>query len=129
MRELGSDADEVLVKRKENPQQRWPERRKPSSKHLFTDGRLCPSVILSATEEVMPFKSLTLGLTLMALMQFRSSGYAQAPSSMLGMVDQKSSVYSFTVGDAQIAALSDGSVPQDLHTLLHRTTNGELMLY
>jgi glyoxylase-like metal-dependent hydrolase (beta-lactamase superfamily II) len=28
------------------------------------------------------------------------------------------------VGDVRITALSDGSVPQDLHQLLHRTTNG-----
>jgi glyoxylase-like metal-dependent hydrolase (beta-lactamase superfamily II) len=31
--------------------------------------------------------------------------------------------YSFTVGDVRITALSDGTVPQDLHVLLRNTTN------
>jgi glyoxylase-like metal-dependent hydrolase (beta-lactamase superfamily II) len=31
--------------------------------------------------------------------------------------------YAITVGDVQITALSDGTVPQDLHALLHGTTN------
>lgn len=31
--------------------------------------------------------------------------------------------YSFTVGDVKVTALSDGTVPQDLHVLLRSTTN------
>lgn len=33
--------------------------------------------------------------------------------------------YSFTVGDVRITALSDGTVPQDLHVLLRNTTNAK----
>jgi glyoxylase-like metal-dependent hydrolase (beta-lactamase superfamily II) len=33
--------------------------------------------------------------------------------------------YAFRVGDIEITSLSDGTVPQDLHVLLHRTTNSK----
>lgn len=33
--------------------------------------------------------------------------------------------YSFTVGDVKVTALSDGTVPQNLHDLLRNTTNGK----
>lgn len=36
---------------------------------------------------------------------------------------RKFDTYAFTIGNAQITALSDGTVPQDLHKLLHGTTN------
>ncbi|MBB3695623.1 MBL fold metallo-hydrolase [Sphingomonas sp. BK580] len=36
---------------------------------------------------------------------------------------QLPNTYDIQVGDVRVTALSDGSVPQDLHQLLHRTTN------
>jgi hypothetical protein len=36
--------------------------------------------------------------------------------------------YWFTVGDVKLTALSDGTVPQDLHVLLRATTNERRML-
>ena len=35
---------------------------------------------------------------------------------------QQTDAYAMPLGDLEIVALSDGTVPQDLHTLLHRTT-------
>ena len=62
-------------------------------------------------------------LLLSALMQFGTMVYAQAPLISPGITDQKVGTYGITIGDAQIIALSDGSVPQDLHALLHGTTS------
>ena len=72
------------------------------------------------------YKKIVLSLVVSALAQFGSTGYAQTPPSSPGLVDQKVGTYSFTVGTAQITALSDGSVPQDLHSLLHGTTNANI---
>jgi glyoxylase-like metal-dependent hydrolase (beta-lactamase superfamily II) len=71
----------------------------------------------------MPSKHVVFSLLLSALTQFGSMVYAQAPLSSPGIKDQKVGTYAITIGDAQITALSDGSVPQDLHALLHGTTN------
>ena len=71
----------------------------------------------------MPYKKVILGLMLSALTQFGSMANAQAAPSAPGITDQKVGTYTFTVGNAQITALSDGTVPQDLHALLHETTN------
>jgi len=35
---------------------------------------------------------------------------------------QQPDIYDLQIGNVRVTALSDGSVPQDLHTLLHRTT-------
>jgi len=40
-----------------------------------------------------------------------------------GIVEQGPGVYYFNVGDVRVTALSDGTVPQDLHKLLRDTTN------
>ncbi len=45
---------------------------------------------------------------------------AKPPSS--GLAAQTTGTYRFTVGDVRITALSDGTVPADLHQLLLRTT-------
>jgi glyoxylase-like metal-dependent hydrolase (beta-lactamase superfamily II) len=46
-----------------------------------------------------------------------------APVIAQHVVAQSFGVYSLRVGEVQVTALSDGSVPQDLHQLLHRTTD------
>lgn len=71
----------------------------------------------------MQYKNVVLSLVLSALTQFGSMAYAQTAFSSPGITDQKAGAYILTIGDAQIAALSDGTVPQDLHALLHGTTN------
>lgn len=45
-----------------------------------------------------------------------------APVIAQHVAAQSSGLYSLRVGDARVTALSDGTVPQDLHKLLHRTT-------
>lgn len=71
----------------------------------------------------MPYKYVVFSLFLSALTQLGPMAYAQATPSSPGITDQKVGTYALTIGDAQITALSDGTVPQDLHTLLHGTTN------
>ena len=62
----------------------------------------------------------SLGLTIMALAQAQSA--TQSP----GIVDQKTGVYSFTIGGARITSLSDGTVPDDVHTHLHGAPVAEI---
>ena len=40
-----------------------------------------------------------------------------------GIAEQRPGVYSFNVGYVRVTALSDGTVPQDLHKLLRDTTS------
>ena len=49
--------------------------------------------------------------------------YSQTGSHNPGLAWQGPDHYSFTVGDVKVTALSDGTVPQDLHVLLRNTTN------
>jgi glyoxylase-like metal-dependent hydrolase (beta-lactamase superfamily II) len=71
----------------------------------------------------VPYKKFMFSALFLALTQSPSMGYAQASPSFPGITDQKVGTYAITVGEAQITALSDGTVPQDLHALLHGTTN------
>ena len=71
----------------------------------------------------MQYKTLIFSALFLALTQSPSVGHAQAGPSSPGITDQKVGIYAITVGNAQITALSDGTVPQDLHALLHGTTN------
>ncbi len=71
----------------------------------------------------MFLKKVLLGLMLSALTHFGTMANAQAAPSSPGIADQKVGTYAFTIGDVQIAALSDGTVPQDLHALLHGTSS------
>jgi len=48
---------------------------------------------------------------------------AQSALSPRNVSAQLPDTYEIQVGDVRVVALSDGSVPQDLHQLLHRTTN------
>jgi len=48
---------------------------------------------------------------------------AETPTTLPGIVLQGAATYSFTVGDIRVTALSDGTVPQDLHDLLRDTAN------
>jgi glyoxylase-like metal-dependent hydrolase (beta-lactamase superfamily II) len=48
---------------------------------------------------------------------------SQAAPATPGIQLQGASAYAFLVGDLRITALSDGTVPQDLHTLLRDTTD------
>ena len=49
--------------------------------------------------------------------------HAQTRNGNPGFALQGADHYSFMVGDVKVTALSDGSVPQDLHVLLRNTTN------
>jgi len=49
--------------------------------------------------------------------------HAQSAGRNPGLALQGPDHYSFTVGDVKVTALSDGSVPQDLHVLLRNTTS------
>jgi glyoxylase-like metal-dependent hydrolase (beta-lactamase superfamily II) len=46
----------------------------------------------------------------------------RATSEITRVTEQGGDIYRFAVGDVRVIALSDGSVPQDLHNLLQRTT-------
>lgn len=71
----------------------------------------------------MQYKKIIFSALFLSLSQFPSISHAQAGPSSPGIIDQKVGTYAITVGDVQITALSDGTVPQDLHALLHGTTN------
>jgi glyoxylase-like metal-dependent hydrolase (beta-lactamase superfamily II) len=63
-------------------------------------------------------------LRLIVLMSVAAMGaYSQPANQSPGLALQGPDHYSFTVGDVKITALSDGTVPQDLHVLLQNTTN------
>ncbi|HEX2811723.1 MAG TPA: hypothetical protein VHO04_03485 [Sphingopyxis sp.] len=70
-----------------------------------------------------PFTILPLALALLGPIS-SSPGLAAptpaaVPDTIAGTVRQTApAIYRFTIGDAQITALSDGSVPLDLHQLL-----------
>lgn len=51
-----------------------------------------------------------------------SGASASPPDAQPGIVLQRPGVYSFMVGDVRVTALSDGTVPIDLHLLLRGTT-------
>lgn len=70
-----------------------------------------------------PFTTLPLALALLSPFPLSSvlaaPTAAAAPDTIPGTVRQSApAIYRFTVGDAKITALSDGSVPLDLHQLL-----------
>jgi glyoxylase-like metal-dependent hydrolase (beta-lactamase superfamily II) len=71
----------------------------------------------------LQYKKIIFSALFLSLSQFPSISHAQAGPSSPGIIDQKVGTYAITVGDVQITALSDGTVPQDLHALLHGTTN------
>lgn len=51
---------------------------------------------------------------------------AQATGAKTAQAKPQSAHYRFSVGDVQVVALSDGSVPQDLHALLKGTSASEI---
>ena len=53
---------------------------------------------------------------------FAPLSQAQQKLQLPGLAVQGPDHYTFSVGDAQVTTLSDGSVPQDLHVLLRHTT-------
>jgi len=61
---------------------------------------------------------LSLGLCYLAF-----AGRAQTPVDNPQGSLQGANHYTFRVGDIEITSLSDGTVPQDLHVLLHNTTD------
>lgn len=71
----------------------------------------------------MSRKRLIFSLLLSALTPLGALSHAQVAPSSPGIMDQKVGTYMFSIGKVQITALSDGTVPQDLHALLHGTTN------
>lgn len=71
----------------------------------------------------MLIRKIAFTLALVASAPSGFLAFSQAAPSAPGLADQKFGMYTFTIGDAQITALSDGTVPQDLHALLHGTTD------
>lgn len=67
-------------------------------------------------------RTLLANIVLGALLSTASVNVASAQTTMPGVVMQKPTIYRFSVGDVQVTALSDGSVPIDLHTLLRGAT-------
>jgi len=62
-------------------------------------------------------------LLTLSLCCFTFAVQAQAPIDNPQGALQGANHYTFRVGDIEITSLSDGTVPQDLHTLLHDTTD------
>lgn len=57
------------------------------------------------------------------------SVFAAAPSMAEeppGIVHQGADAYAFKIGDVRVTALSDGTVPQDVHKILQETTNKKI---
>lgn len=53
-------------------------------------------------------------------------GRDQAPASASARQAQQGAFYKFSVGDARVVALSDGTVPQDLHALFKGASSTEI---
>lgn len=65
-------------------------------------------------------------LWLAAFIVVTTVAHSQSADHNPGIALQGPDHYSFTVGDVKITALSDGTVPQDLHVLLRNTTNEKI---
>ena len=76
----------------------------------------------------MHFMKLALSFALLATAapSLSVAAVAQSTTSLPGMVDQKIGDYAFMIGRVRITSLSDGTVPQDLHTLLHGAPVAEI---
>ena len=64
-------------------------------------------------------KNAVLSLAVLALFSvgIASPILGQADTTAPGIAVQNPGTYTFSVGDAQITSLSDGTVPQDVHAL------------
>jgi glyoxylase-like metal-dependent hydrolase (beta-lactamase superfamily II) len=80
----------------------------------------CLSRQLSSGGDTMKLRNLWLGIVMSGL---TVAGYSRSATPNPGLALQGPDHYSFTVGDVKITALSDGSVPQDLHVVLRNTTD------
>jgi len=69
-------------------------------------------------------RNTVLSLAMLFLISFGASYRmeAQADTTLPGISVQNSGTYTFSIGDARITSLSDGTVPQDFHALLQGTT-------
>lgn len=69
-------------------------------------------------------KNSVLTLAALALISLGATSpiQGQTDNTSPGISIQNPGTYTFSVGDAQITSLSDGTVPQDVHALLHGTT-------
>jgi glyoxylase-like metal-dependent hydrolase (beta-lactamase superfamily II) len=71
----------------------------------------------------VPLKNLWISLSLLSISISAAPSFAQSPHTPPGLANQGADHYEFSVGDIDVFALSDGSVPQDLHVLLKGTTD------
>ena len=71
-------------------------------------------------------RSLLASILLGAVVAAAPAYAVAAQATDLGIVSQIPAVYRFTVGDVRVTALSDGSVPIDLHALLRGTSQTEV---
>src|SRR5579864_4109618 len=78
------------------------------------------------TATSMTLKTIVLSVCALlaaGILSATAAGASRAAQASPGIQLQGASAYSFLVGDLRITALSDGTVPQDLHTLLRDTTD------
>lgn len=76
----------------------------------------------------MIIRSLILSTLLLGLLA-AGSVFATAPSmeeETPGIVQQGGDTYAFKIGSVRVTALSDGTVPQDVHKILQGTTNEKI---
>jgi len=77
-----------------------------------------------APKRLLPFSPLPILVAFVALQALSISGACAEPGLTVPGVDaQGAGVYKFNVGSVQITALSDGTVPGDMHQLLRDTTD------
>jgi len=73
------------------------------------------------------FKASHAGLgVILAATLLAGSVAAQTTAQPSVLISQHAATYRFAVGDLRVTALSDGTVPQDLHALMTNTTPAEL---
>lgn len=67
-------------------------------------------------------------ISIMGLSGNATAAAAEQPLELPGITQQGTGAdsYAFTIGDVRVTALSDGSVPQDLHKLLHGITKEKI---
>lgn len=66
----------------------------------------------------MSIRTIAVGAVFAAATACLAPAFAAAPDTIPGVVRQKPAIYRFTIGDALVTALSDGTMPMDLHRMM-----------
>lgn len=89
-----------------------------------------PELHLNSENRLMATRHLMLSTLMLGLLTANPIAAASAATAAAapGIVEQEqgADTYAFTVGEVRVTALSDGSVPQNLHKLLHGITNEKI---